>query len=785
MFLYALTIFLGAFLLFQVQPLIGKMILPWFGGSAAVWSAALLFFQVCLLTGYAYAHYLIRGLKPRRQLQVHGALLIVSAALLPILPNPYWKPTQVGDPTLRILLLLAATIGLPYFLLSSTSPLLQAWYVRKSGTKMPYRLFALSNFGSMLGLVSFPFFVEPTLSSRNQAYIWSGIYLGFAILCGVVAWISRGKAAIAEGEFAEGEVEIHKTRPPAGELALWVGLAACASVLLISITNHLSQNVAPIPLLWVIPLALYLLSFIICFESDGGLGSWILGGALSIGLAYLGWYFHLWGLLNWPLRSAAIAGLVVLALFVRERWFYVTVLAPLVGLMAYYIYADSGNTHIREIIPLYAGGLFFCCMLCHGELARRRPAPDHLTLFYLMVSLGGALGGIIVALIAPHVFNSYLELPIGLAACALLAVICLWEEDRPGRWLLAGELLALAYGARALLITVLGPRASWPGWIVGACVVIAGGYLLRRYPSRRVGAWPLRIALCVGLGALAGYLVRKEYEQHKDLRLSVRNFYGVLRINDGDPTEPNAERSLTHGTINHGSQLLDPKLRYVTTSYYGENSGVGRAIRAVQAKGPARIGSIGLGAAVISNYGRQGDYLRIYEINPLVEGITQTWFSFYPHSPANKKILMGDARLTLESQLAHGDIQNFDVLSVDAFSSDAIPIHLLTREALDLYFHHLKPNGILALHISNRYLDLAPVCAAGAAYFHKAAFTVNDDGESASYFSSSTWVLLTSDTTWFQEPQFANADIAKTQEQPNFRAWTDDYSNIVQILRLN
>jgi spermidine synthase len=230
---------------------------------------------------------------------------------------------------------------------------------------------------------------------------------------------------------------------------------------------------------------------------------------------------------------------------------------------------------------------------------------------------------------------------------------------------------------------------------------------------------------------------------------------------------------------------LDPKLRYVTTSYYGENSGVGRAIRAVQAKGPARIGSIGLGAGVISNYGRSGDYLRIYEINPLVEGIAQTWFSFYPHSAADKKILMGDARLTLESQRARGDIQNFDVLSVDAFSSDAIPIHLLTREAMDLYFHHLKPNGILALHISNRYLDLAPVCAAGAAYFKKAAFTVNDEGNLATYFSSSTWVLVTADTTWFQEPQFADADIAKTQEQKNFRAWTDDYSNIVQILRLN
>jgi hypothetical protein len=646
-----------------------------------------------------------------------------------------------GDPTLRILLLLAATIGLPYFLLSSTSPLLQAWYVRRSGTSMPYRLFALSNFGSMLGLISFPFLVEPTLSSRHQAYIWSGVYVAFAVLCGMAAWVSRVKPAQVEEAEISGRpgpsaaAAVSTPRPPASELTLWVALAACASVLLISITNHLSQNVAPIPLLWVIPLALYLLSFILCFESDGGVGSWILGGALSAGLAYLGWYFQLWQLLNWPLRSAAVAALLLLALFVRERWFYVTVLAPLLGLMAYFIYADSGNTHIREIIPLYAGGLFFCCMLCHGELARRRPAAEHLTLFYLMVSLGGALGGIIVALVAPHVFKSYLELPIGLAACALLAVICLWEVN------------------------------LW-----------------------KVGPWPMRVALCVGLGALGGYLVRHEYEDRKGERLSVRNFYGVLKIHDDDPADNNAERSLTHGTINHGSQLLAPELRYVTTSYYGENSGIGRAIRAVQAKGPARIGSIGLGAAVIANYGRSGDYMRIYEINPLVEKISARpdgWFSFYPHSQADKAILMGDARLTLESQLAHGDIQNFDVLSVDAFSSDAIPIHLLTREAIDLYFHHLKPNGILALHISNRYLDLAPVCAAGAEYFHKAAYTVSDDGNLASYFSSSTWVLVTADTSWFQTPQFADADIAKTATQKNFRAWTDDYSNIVQILRLN
>src|SRR5262249_27708662 len=267
--LYAITIFLSAFLLFQVQPLIAKIILPWFGGSAAVWSASLLFFQLLLLAGYTYAHVSIWYLKARQQMMMHVGLLAISCVLVPILPSPSWRPTSVGDPTLRILQVLGATIGLPYFLLSSTSPLLQAWYVRRSGTSMPYRLFALSNFGSMLGLVSFPFLVEPTLSSRHQAYIWSGVYAAFALLCGSAAWASRVKPAQVEAaEFSRDAVST--PRPPAGELVLWVSLGACASVLLVSITNHLSQNVAPIPLLWVIPLALYLLSFILCFESDGG-----------------------------------------------------------------------------------------------------------------------------------------------------------------------------------------------------------------------------------------------------------------------------------------------------------------------------------------------------------------------------------------------------------------------------------------------------------------------------------------------------------------------------------
>jgi len=678
--LYAATIFLSAFLLFQVQPLIAKIILPWFGGSAAVWSAALLFFQIVLLAGYAYAHGSIRYLTPKRQMILHAALLLASCALLPILPSETWKPSEAGDPTLRILALLLVTIGLPYFLLSSTSPLLQAWYVRRTGSSVPYRLFALSNLGSMLALISFPFLVEPRLTSRQQAWVWSIAYVLFALVCIRAAWVSRDPAPEGAGEAPGGDPEAIAPRPTAYQQLLWVCFAACASVLLISVTTHLSQNVAPIPLLWVLPLALYLATFIIAFESD----------------------------------------------ILYQRWIVVPLLAPALGFMARAIYADSGNYHIKKMIPLFAGGLFLACLLCHGELARRRPAARYLTLFYLMVSLGGAVGGIFVALIAPRIFRGHWELPLAMVACAVLASVALWDMAIP-----------------------------------------------------KLGPWPIRVVMVAGAGLLFGYLFRQERTAWMGERLVVRNFYGVLHVKD-EPSDNIVERTLLNGTINHGSQVFgDPDEEYSPTSYYGSDSGIGRAMRAKQAMGPVRAGVVGLGAGVLSTYGRKGDYFRIYEINPLVEQIAQTQFTFFPHSAADKQILMGDARLTMERQ----ESQQFDILAIDAFSSDAIPIHLLTRQALAVYFRHLKPDGVLALHISNRYLDLMPVCAVGARDFHKVAKVVQDDGD-APYMSASTWVLLTSDGLFFARREFKNATIGDAIPAPDFRGWTDDYSNVFRILRL-
>ncbi len=384
MLAYACTIFLSAFLLFAVQPMIGKMILPWFGGSAAVWSTCLLFFQAALLAGYLYAHWSTRSLKPRYQAILHVALMAASLALLPILPSPFWKPQHAGDPSGRILLLLTVTIGLPYILLSTTSPLLQAWYVASKPGSIPYRLFALSNFGSLLALISYPALFEPLFTTHTQGYGWSWIYAVFVLICAIVAL-----AALRAGRQpqATSHSDDPETPAPAWKLRLlWTALAACSTALLLAITNHMSQNVAPIPFLWVLPLGLYLITFILCFERER----------------------------------------------VYHRAVFLPLLAITLGGAAFTIYYNEGNPNIRWAIPIFAAALFICCMVCHGELVRLKPDPRHLTFFYMMISLGGALGGVFVAIAAPHIFHTYAELPLSLVACPALAAIVLWVA--PGNW---------------------------------------------------------------------------------------------------------------------------------------------------------------------------------------------------------------------------------------------------------------------------------------------------------------------------------------------------------------
>jgi len=687
MLLYACTIFLSAFLLFEVQPMIGKIILPWFGGSAAVWSTCLLFFQASLLAGYLYAHCSTRYLKPRQQAILHVVLMAASLALLPILPSAEWKPSQPGDPSGRILLLLAATIGLPYILLSTTSPLLQAWFVMAKPGAIPYRLFALSNVGSLLALCSFPVLVEPLFTTRVQAVGWSGFYAVFVLLCALVAWKACIPLPNGRGSEALFGAAIQTGEPPNWKLqVLWVALAACTSALLLEITNHLSQNVAPIPFLWVAPLGIYLLSFIICFEREHA--------------------YH----------RAVFLPLLVLSL----------------AAAAYALYYNMGNLNIKWSIPIFAVALFACCMVCHGELARLKPEPRHLTSFYLMVSLGGALGGLFVAVGAPRLFHTFAELPLTLVVCCALAAVVLW---------------------------------AWPGeWKFKVLLAIA-----------RVGMLAFTIALSIYLG----------YRKHLDdarYGLSVRNFYGVLRVYDTlDTPDQTGVRELNHGTINHGTQILEAARRRTPTSYYGPSSGIGRAMRYLNDKGSKRIGVIGLGAGVTAAYCRPGDVFRFYEINPLDLNIASTWFTFLRDCTAEHDVLLGDARLTLERQPS----QHFDLIAVDAFSSDAIPVHLLTREAFVLYFHHLKPNGILAVHVSNRYLDLVPVVSRNAQEIGKAALEIDDRGEEYDYLTSNDWVLVTSDPAiaMFTNRLFHAERITRARMRPNLRPWTDDYSNLFQILK--
>jgi tetratricopeptide (TPR) repeat protein len=709
---FALAVFSGAFLLFQVQPMIGKFILPWFGGGPGVWTTCMLFFQLVLLGGYAYAHLLCRWFKPRAQVVVHLALLAAALALLPITPSDSWKPQGAGDPRLQIMALLGACLGLPYFVLSATGPLIQEWFSRARPGVSPYRLYALSNTGSLLALVSYPIYFETHFTRRTQAELWAWGLVAFVVFCGLCAvrvWkcgeapneqrsevrdqSTDGKGpnegATSDGlppalRDGEGEEPGRAGKPSGVTRLLWLLLPACASVLLLATTNKICQDVTVIPLLWIVPLSLYLLSFIICFDSP----RWYRRGpfALALGVAEASICWALFGgnAVSIPLQLAA-----------------------------------------------YSAGLFVCCMVCHGELYRLRPDPTHLTAFYLMIAAGGALGGVFVTLVAPLIFTDYYELHWGLVFCAVLFLIA-WLRDSNG-----GERLA-----------------KWRWAVCGSS-----------------GAAIVALAVALWLQA------------HQSGKLAVarsRNFYGVLSVRREDPSSSGLYcLTLRHGITTHGLQLVDPALAALPTAYFGENSGIGRTLHSMPGD-HRRIGVIGLGVGTLATYAKAGDYVHMYEINPEVERLARSYFTYLGRCAGELEVTLGDGRLSLEREPP----QNFDLLMMDAFSSDAIPMHLLTREAFALYQRHLKTNGVIVVQISNRHLDLEPVVANVAAEFNYRAVVIEDrEPRDTWWLYRSVEMVLSRNDEFMDSPLIAGAGKPARMDSASVPLWTDDFASLYPIIR--
>jgi hypothetical protein len=681
-FRFPVTIFLSAFLLFQVQPMMGRYVLPWFGGGPAVWTNCLLFFQAVLLAGYAYAHWLGSRRSVRLQAWVHGALLAASLLFLPIGPQAdFWKPASSDDPSGRILLLLAATVGGPYLMLSATAPLLQRWLTLSEPGRSPWRLYALSNLGSFLALLSYPFLVEPWVRLHTQAWIWSSLYAGFTMLCGWTAWRLMRATPLVSPALAQTE---EAPPPTLWTFVFWLALAACGSTLLLATTNQISQEIAVNPFLWVAPLSVYLLTFVLAFEREH-------------------WY-----------RRALFAGAA-------------GVFAPLGCVLLITATAVS----LGAQLGIYLVVLFVTCMVCHGELARSRPAARYLTAFYLSVAGGGAIGGVFVALIAPHLFTEFSEYPIALAAACLLAF---------AGWLRSGAL------------------AQWTS---------------RNFAVRL----PLMALL---LGGITSAWAAVTYSNQPAV-VSKRNFYGILRVIERNDSN-GARRELRHGRILHGFQYLDPAKRSWATTYYGPHSGVAITLNSVHS--PRRVAIVGLGAGTLAAWGRAGDTFRFYEINPDVQALARDRFSFLKDSQARTEIVLGDARVQLERELAGGRAQDFDVIVVDAFSSDAIPMHLLTAECADLYRCRLAPGGLLLLHVSNLVLNLEPVAAGMARHLGWKQVLLVSGQDLQTGESDASWVLMTANSDFLRRSGIENGAVRWVGgKRPTPITWTDDFASLWHVLK--
>lgn len=689
MLAFALATFSAAFLVFQIQPIVARFLLPDYGGSPSVWTTCMLFFQLALLGGYAYAHCLTSRLNIKGQVSVHLSLMAASLLFLPVFPEI--KDDFGSFVSLDILSVLLTALGLPFLLISASAPLLQVWFSKAEVGRSPFRLYALSNLGSLLALISYPFVVEPFLRTFHQVWMWSGLYILFAL----VSVFCALKALKQEQPGAPlfNQKTAFETTPPVliETKVLWLALSACGSVLLLSVTNKLSQDVAVIPFLWVLPLSLYLLSFIVCFEHDR-------------------WYQRL---LWHPLLLIAVAALVYLINldFSSEEW-------PLVHQVA-----------------LYCAALFVCCMVCHGELVRRRPASRWLTSFYLYLSLGGALGGVFVGLIAPLIFNGFWELHLALFALGVILSICLWQELAR-----VHKVLAAAGGA------------------VSAGLLLSLGWFL----------W----------GNVQAY--------QNNVIAQERGFFGVVSVRERAKGKFEHIRTLYNGRINHGTQWLRTGREMKAATYYAKNTGIALAFRnhpVRKLRGQAlRVGVIGLGTGTIATFGRVGDQMTFYEIDPNIEYFAREFFSYLDRSEANIDVVIGDGRRSLRNSLVKQGSEQFDVLVVDAFSSDSIPIHLLTQEAANLYWQHLKPDGLLVVHITNFHLNLSGVVRQMAKNTSKSIVYVHEEGDD--YYSlRSDWVIMTDNREFLDSPEILKRQSDWGSMNRPLVQWSDNFSNLLSVVR--
>jgi len=692
---FSITIFLSSFLLFQIQPIMGKYILPWFGGTSTVWTTCMMVYQFLLLGGYIYAHR-VAGLTLRRQVYLHVSILGVSVLLFaylwmkwntPITPGQDWQPVDGTVPILRILEILMLCIGLPFLLLSSTSSLIQNWSSIISPDKSPYGFYMISNIGSMLGLVTYPLLFEPYLHLRTQAFVWSGSYVAFTLICGACALVvlrkkhgQPDKAAVPASTGAETGTR-DKTLPSGVRQATWLVLSFLPCALLLATSNEMTQNIAPVPLLWVLPLALYLLSFIICFSPFGK-----------------------------PFYKVFVFMIIICSFLICM------------------IIQDPTKFGITIALSILSCALFFSCMLCNTLLYSLRPAAVHLTRYYVIIALGGALGGIFVGLIAPLTFKAYYEFGLCLIAVCLIAIGILLRERKA--W----------------------SRFPWTAMVFFSVIVL---FLLS--------------------------VIATHVPSHTIFRS--RNFYGAVSVRSLPGPHGWVRHSLLHGRIAHGVQILHSPVESKPVSYYAKEGGVGYAMQRFSFR-PYRIGVIGLGAGMMCTYAQTGDYLKFYEINSDVVKIARNpeFFSYLSACSATVDMVMGDARISMERELKSGKPQNFDVLVIDAFNGDSVPVHLLTREAFKVYLAHLAPAGIIAVNVSNTYLDLVPAVWAQKKHFDLDGAVIFCRKNYRTCADASNWVLLSRDSSFFLMPEIRKVAL-RTDVIRQVEGWTDDYSSLLPAVR--